>query len=118
MAGGVAAWPTFSCTDCWRHVFFYPALPRQGFFRNRAAEKEIRKELKLLLILDNPFIIKHAGCTGAWSWTNVPGACGACVSMKFRFREWFEDPCSGIFFVMELCTGPSLQNILEDRTVL
>ncbi|CAE7793251.1 CPK6 [Symbiodinium sp. CCMP2592] len=64
----------------------------QGFFRNRAAEKEIRKELKLLLILDNPFIIK--------------------------FREWFEDPCSGIFFVMELCTGPSLQNILEDVCAL
>jgi len=59
-----------------------------GAFRNRAAEKEIRKELKLLLVLDNPFIIK--------------------------FREWFEDICKGIFFVMELCSGPSLQSILED----
>lgn len=59
-----------------------------GFFRNRAAEKAIRKELKLLLVLDNPFIIK--------------------------FREWFEDLFKGIFFVMELCSGPSLQSILED----
>lgn len=33
-------------------------LERHGAFRNRAAEKEIRKELKLLLVLDNPFIIK------------------------------------------------------------
>ena len=31
-----------------------------------------------------------------------------------RFREWFEDVCKGIFFVMELCSGPSLQSILED----
>ncbi|CAJ1344263.1 unnamed protein product [Effrenium voratum] len=59
-----------------------------GFFRNRAAERLIRKELKLLLVLDNPFIIK--------------------------FREWFEDMCKGIFFVMEVCTGPSLQDILEE----
>ena len=31
-----------------------------------------------------------------------------------RFREWFEDTFQGIFFVMELCSGPSLQCILED----
>ena len=40
--------------------FFLQRAPfeRHGAFRNRAAEKEIRKELKLLLVLDNPFIIK------------------------------------------------------------
>eukprot|EP00913_Durusdinium_trenchii_P002671 g2472.t1 len=56
-----------------------------GFFRNRAAEKAIRKELKLLLVLDNPFIIK--------------------------FREWFEDLFKGIFFVMELCSGPHFREV-------
>ena len=36
--------------------------PRHGFFRNREAEQAIRKELKLLLVLDNPFIIKLLCC--------------------------------------------------------
>ena len=43
-------WPASGLIFCWS--------PRHGFFRNRAAEQEIRKELKLLLVLDNPFIIK------------------------------------------------------------
>eukprot|EP00931_Biecheleriopsis_adriatica_P047389 TRINITY_DN27328_c0_g1_i1.p1 TRINITY_DN27328_c0_g1~~TRINITY_DN27328_c0_g1_i1.p1 ORF type:complete len:650 (-),score=120.74 TRINITY_DN27328_c0_g1_i1:37-1962(-) len=63
-----------------------------GFFRQRNAEAEIRNELKLLLVLDHPFII--------------------------RFREWFEDACHGIYFVMEICKGPSLQAILEEVAAL
>ncbi|CAK0841269.1 unnamed protein product [Prorocentrum cordatum] len=59
-----------------------------GIFRSREAEKVVRNELKMLLVLDHPFIVK--------------------------FREWFEHPCLGIFFVMELCTGRPLQGILED----
>lgn len=86
--GSVSKWRLHASTQAvavkqikWRKIW-------HGFFRNRAAEQAIRKELKLLLVLDNPFIIK--------------------------FREWFEDLCKGIFFVMELCSGPSLQSILED----
>lgn len=58
-----------------------------GWWREKEQEQLIRNELKTLLVLDHPFIIK--------------------------FREWFEHPCFGIFFVMELCYGPSLQGVLE-----
>ena len=51
-----------------------PSL-RHGFFRNRAAEKAIRKELKLLLVLDNPFIIKRLGVLG---FGDAPFALGSC----------------------------------------
>lgn len=59
-----------------------------GCFRSKEDEKVVRNELKMLLVLDHPFIVK--------------------------FTEWFEHPCLGIFFVMELCTGRPLQLILED----
>jgi serine/threonine protein kinase len=59
-----------------------------GILRSKEAEKVVRNELKMLLVLDHPFIVK--------------------------FREWFEHPCLGIFFVMDLCTGRPLQLILED----
>lgn len=42
----------------------------------------------MMMLLDNPFII--------------------------RVYEWFEDPINGIYFVMELCDGGSLQDVLEE----
>jgi len=63
-----------------------------GCVRSKDQEKLIRNELKMLLVLDHPFIIK--------------------------FREWFETPCLGIFFVMELCSGRSLQDLLDDVCAL
>ncbi|CAE8703049.1 unnamed protein product, partial [Polarella glacialis] len=57
-------------------------------FRQKDRETSIRNELRMLLVLDNPFIIK--------------------------FREWFEHPWLGIFFVMELCTGQTLQDLLDE----
>eukprot|EP00929_Paragymnodinium_shiwhaense_P052888 TRINITY_DN26481_c0_g1_i1.p1 TRINITY_DN26481_c0_g1~~TRINITY_DN26481_c0_g1_i1.p1 ORF type:complete len:577 (+),score=85.31 TRINITY_DN26481_c0_g1_i1:86-1816(+) len=63
-----------------------------SFFRDAKKENNIRNELKMLLMLDHPFIIK--------------------------FREWFEDPCAGIHFVMEFCDGCSLQKILDDICLL
>ena len=109
------------CDKSLRNLLSLVQIPRHGFFRNRAAEQEIKNELKLLLILDNPFIIKSFG----WGWTCsrtvfnscsylVPALCRVFYASLPRFREWFEDPCNGIFFVMELCAGPSLQSILED----
>mmetsp|Transcript_70639 Transcript_70639/g.206803 ORF Transcript_70639/g.206803 Transcript_70639/m.206803 type:complete len:669 (-) Transcript_70639:143-2149(-) len=59
-----------------------------GWIRHPKQEELLRNELKMLLVLDNPFIVK--------------------------FREWFEQPCNGIFFVTELCSGPSLQDVLEE----
>eukprot|EP00929_Paragymnodinium_shiwhaense_P052889 TRINITY_DN26481_c0_g1_i2.p1 TRINITY_DN26481_c0_g1~~TRINITY_DN26481_c0_g1_i2.p1 ORF type:complete len:673 (+),score=127.73 TRINITY_DN26481_c0_g1_i2:86-2104(+) len=60
----------------------------KSFFRDPKKENNIRNELKMLLMLDHPFIIK--------------------------FREWFEDPCAGIHFVMEFCDGCSLQKVLDN----
>lgn len=65
----------------WQHVW-------GGVWRDKSKEDAVRMELKMLLVIDHPFIV--------------------------RFREWFEDPCKGIFFVMELCEGRSLQAMLDE----
>lgn len=59
-----------------------------GFWTKHEQESSLRNELRMLIVLDHPFVIK-------------------C-------REWFEDPWRGVYFVMELCTGPSLQNLLDN----
>jgi len=59
-----------------------------SYWPDKSQLEELQQELKMLVILDCPFII------------NV--------------REWFEHPWKGIFFVMELCEGGSLQDLLED----
>jgi len=64
----------------------------RGWVRDRKQEELLRNELKMLLMLDNPFIIK--------------------------FKEWFEQACTGISFVTELCSGPSLQDVLEGVCML
>lgn len=51
---------------------------------------ELKQELTMLIVLDNPFIIE--------------------------VREWFEHPVKGFHFVMELCDGGSLQSLLEEVT--
>lgn len=59
-----------------------------GPWRNKKEEENIRTELRMLLLLDHPYIIK--------------------------FREWYEAPCKGIYFVTELCEGKSVQAILDE----
>lgn len=59
-----------------------------GCFRDRKQEDELRTELKVLMRLDSPHIV--------------------------RVREWFEHAYKGIFFVMELCLGGSLQDLLQE----
>mmetsp|Transcript_18090 Transcript_18090/g.51518 ORF Transcript_18090/g.51518 Transcript_18090/m.51518 type:complete len:782 (-) Transcript_18090:101-2446(-) len=56
-------------------------------WRDPSQEEQLHRELKTLMVLDNPFII--------------------------RVREWFEDWRTGIYFVMELCEGGSLQDVLD-----
>lgn len=58
-----------------------------GWLRDTAQEELVHREMKMLLILDNPFII--------------------------RVREWFED-YRGIYIVMEVCEGGSFQDLLEE----
>mmetsp|Transcript_88960 Transcript_88960/g.194922 ORF Transcript_88960/g.194922 Transcript_88960/m.194922 type:complete len:766 (-) Transcript_88960:34-2331(-) len=57
-----------------------------GFWRDPEQEELVRRELKMLMVLDNPFII--------------------------RVREWFEDN-RGVYFVQEMCDGGSLQDLLD-----
>jgi len=59
-----------------------------GYSRDPSHEEELRHELKVLMMLDSPYIV--------------------------RVREWFEHPRLGIYFVMELCSGGSLQDLLEE----
>jgi len=59
-----------------------------GLWRDKELEESVRNELFLLLALDHPFIVK--------------------------FREWFEEPFKGLFIVMELCEGRSLQCVLDE----
>lgn len=59
-----------------------------GPWRDMEHEAKVRTELKMLLMLDHPFIVK--------------------------FREWYEAPCHGIYFVMELCEGKSVQAVLDE----
>eukprot|EP00928_Gymnodinium_smaydae_P088752 TRINITY_DN727_c0_g3_i3.p1 TRINITY_DN727_c0_g3~~TRINITY_DN727_c0_g3_i3.p1 ORF type:complete len:728 (-),score=159.12 TRINITY_DN727_c0_g3_i3:465-2588(-) len=59
-----------------------------GCCGDQEQEDLIRAELEVLIRLDNPYIIK--------------------------FREWFEDPSDGIYFVMELCDGSSFNVLLDD----
>eukprot|EP00930_Biecheleria_cincta_P098895 TRINITY_DN9054_c0_g1_i1.p1 TRINITY_DN9054_c0_g1~~TRINITY_DN9054_c0_g1_i1.p1 ORF type:complete len:614 (-),score=104.46 TRINITY_DN9054_c0_g1_i1:84-1925(-) len=57
-----------------------------GCARDKKHEELLRKELSVLIRLDNPFIV--------------------------RVKEWYETPWY-FYFVMELCTGGSLQDKLD-----
>lgn len=59
----------------------------QGRQQRLEQEEAIRQELKTLVSLDHPNIA--------------------------MIREWFEDANLGIFFVMDLCEGGSMQDVLE-----
>lgn len=59
----------------------------RGSRRSKESEDAMRQELQTLLSLDHPNIA--------------------------MFREWFEDNSAGIYFVMELCEGGSVQAILD-----
>ena len=58
-----------------------------GYTRDKMHEKELRRELRILMMMDCPYIV--------------------------RAREWFEHPRLGVYFVMELCSGGKLQDLLE-----
>mmetsp|Transcript_51521 Transcript_51521/g.122521 ORF Transcript_51521/g.122521 Transcript_51521/m.122521 type:complete len:630 (+) Transcript_51521:119-2008(+) len=58
-----------------------------GYKPNRSQEEELRQELRVLMMLDSPYLV--------------------------RGHEWFESPRQGIYFVMELCSGGSLQELLD-----
>lgn len=61
-----------------------------GRSKNDENERLIKRELQTLIQLDHPNIA--------------------------HFHEWFEDPHGGIFFVMDLCEGGTLGELLEDMT--
>ena len=114
MAGSVAARHS-SAQIHMRGLLHALVLPKARFLSESRCGKRDSKRAEASLDFGQP--VHHQA---RWlQWHVVLHECAWCLFIvKSRFREWFEDPCSGIFFVMELCTGPSLQNILEDRTML